>query len=65
MEITTEWRSIEVPQGFFVCLPSEFSYVGSEMIYDPESGWCVIVIAEWAARVAEFILQEVYDDFCL
>lgn len=62
-EVTANWRDVEVPQGCFANLPAMFSYLGSEMIDDPESGWWVFAFTEWAVRVAVFLLQEVYDTY--
>lgn len=55
------WSNLEVPRGCYVELPPCVSYVGSHLINDPNSGYWNVFCAEWCARVAAYILWEVYD----
>ena len=62
---TKVWESLEMPRGCLVELPPAITYLGSLLIADPRSGVWVVVIMEWVARVAAFILWEAYDIFRL
>ena len=62
---TKVWESLEVPRGCLAELPPSITYLGSRLIADPRSGVWVVVITEWVARVAAFILWDAYDIFRL
>ena len=62
---TKVWESLEMPRGCLLELPPAITYLGSRLIADPRSGVWVVVITEWVARVAAFILWEAYDIFRL
>lgn len=63
--VNTLWSRVEVPQGCLVELPPVVSYLGSELVADPESGVWVVVLTEMVAKTASFILQEAYDCYRL
>ena len=60
-----EWSRYEVAQGLWVPLPPVLTYLGSHMIWDPDSPVWLIFYTEWVAEVATVFLWEVYDRFRL
>lgn len=54
------WSKAEVPSGCFAELSLCVYYVGSRLPEDRHSGYCSLVAAEWAARVAVHLLWEAY-----
>ena len=58
---TRVWESLKVPRGCLVEHPPSITYLGSRLIANPRSGVWVVVITEWVARVAAFILWGAYD----
>ena len=60
--VTSHWRSIEVPRGFYAELPLVFSYVTSRFLDDRDSGFWVLAYTEFAAVTAAFLLWDAYDN---
>ena len=61
--IPTWWSTFEVPRGCFAETPPCVAYIGSRLMANPDNGYWVLFLCEWAARVAAFTLWEVYDQF--
>lgn len=61
---TSFWHSIQLPEGALIELPGVVAHVPSQL-RRRESGWWVVAYSEYAARVAAFILGEVYDSLLL
>lgn len=64
-QVSSMWSRVEVPQGCLVELPPVITYLGSELIADPNSGIWVVAFTEMVAKTASFIIQEVYDNYRL
>ena len=52
---------MEVPPHCYADLPPVLAYCGSRLIKDVFSGWWCVLYTGFAARVAAFILWDVYD----
>ena len=65
VRIPDHFADVEVPRGCYVDLPPVLTYKGVEMMQDPSSGLWVVFYAEYTARVAAFLLWEVYDRYRL
>ena len=55
----------EVPQGFFAPLGPALAYTMDIVREDMRSGWWVVILTEFAANVAAFLVWEACDSFRL
>lgn len=53
-----------MPRGFDVELPMVSTYCAREL-HDPKVGWWMVAYTEFVAKMAGFLLVEVYDIFRL
>lgn len=58
--LTALCHRLKVPRGCSAELPPVLTYRMRELCY-PVSPWCVVAYTEIAAKVAAYILLEVYD----
>lgn len=63
--IPRHWHEIESPRGCAVELPPALTYVGSLLTNDPFSGYWVVVYTEFIAKMAAYVLWDVYDTYRL
>jgi len=61
---TAFWKTIQLPGGALVELPTVVSHTLSRL-RNRNSGWWVAAYTEYAARAAAFVLSEVYDSLML
>ncbi len=61
---TNFWKSIQLPEGALIELPTVVAHCMSRL-RNQHSGWWVVAYTEYAARAAAFILSEVYDSLML
>lgn len=55
------YTRIEVPQGCYVDLAAEVSYIGSYLMDDPRSGWWNVFFVAQLMKITAGIMQDVYD----
>lgn len=59
--IPSFWEEWESPRGATVELPAVLTYLGSILIDNPLSTWWDVVLTEWSAQYAAFLIWEAYD----
>ena len=57
------WQDLEVPRGFHSELPSVLTLCQNHLYQSSESGWWTIFYTEHIARVAAFLLWDLYDNY--
>ena len=62
LEVTPQWRRLEVPRGLYAELSTVITYLTSALHGHPESGYWVVVYTEFVAQVAAFVLWDAYDN---
>ena len=62
--VPPRYREVALPAHCYVDSPPSLAYVGSKLMA-PQSGWWVVYYTERTAKVACFILWDVYDSFKL
>ena len=59
--VTADFQAVEVPLGCCAELPPEVTYLGTELRQNLRSGLWVPFFSGWTARVAVYLLWDVYD----
>ena len=65
IQIPADWHQLEMPRGCPVELPPVCTYLASELIDLPTSGWWTVAYTEFMVNIAVVVLREVYDHYRL
>lgn len=57
------WQDLEVPRGFHSELPSVLTLCQNQLYHSGNSGWWTVFYTEHVARVAAFLLWDLYDNY--
>lgn len=63
--IPAPWLVVEVPHGCLAEFPAVLTYSRSYLLADAQNGAWVAFYTEWTARVAAYLLWDVFDTYHL
>lgn len=65
MPITAQVHVVKVSSSCLAELPAVLTYLGSYLCTDAQSDLWIAFYTEWAARVAAYLLWDVYDTYSI